>query len=426
MKIKAHRNINIPKESSAQAMVTINLDAYFIHKRYDDGLLQFLKNDNYEEAHTYRLTMKNDGKLDQLYNVTMDLKFASWVNEDKQKKFDLADEQLRLFNRIAEVETDWIVYPLYYVAHQYLQIARKIRVKDDKMDKNAYLERCGRAIHRSFNLCLNDRNPELHENRKTGCYLLANLEFKLYHLLGNRDMMKNLVKVLQSRGDEIPPLAQSLAALHSKHLVMFNYYMGEYYGCYESDFTKGHSFLSEALLECATNICDKQIDKILILLIPFALLTTRQYPNVNVWQEKLTDNSVALKVHEPIVSCLLNGDLKTYDTNFAKNEIFFLQNGLYVAMSLLRELVFLRLVKNCWKFTGMPSVLQLQAVATAYSKSVQGYKKRKPAKADDLLLDELECQLANLIAKNLVKGYLSHANRCLVLSKKLPFPRQST
>ena len=219
-------------------MVTINLDAYFIHKRYDDGLLQFLKNDNYEEAHTYRLTMKNDGKLDQLYNVTMDLKFASWVNDDKQKIFDLADEQLRLFNRIAEVETDWIVYPLYYVAHQYLQIARKIRVKDDKMDKNAYLERCGRAIHRSFNLCLNDRNPELHENRKTGCYLLANLEFKLYHLLGNRDMMKNLVKVLQSRGDEIPPLAQSLAALHSKHLVMFNYYMGEYYGCYESDFTK--------------------------------------------------------------------------------------------------------------------------------------------------------------------------------------------
>lgn len=410
-------------------MVTVNLDVYFIHKQYSEGLLQFLRNDNYEEAHTYRLTMKNDGKLDQLYNVTMDLKFASWVNDDQEKVFDLADEQLRLFNRIAEVETDWIVYPLYFVADQYLRIARQAPVTGGGTDKNAHLERCGRAIHRSFNLCLNDRNPELNENRKTGCYLLANLEFKLYHLLENRDMMKNLVKVLQSREQEIPPLAQSVAAQHAKHKVLFNYYMGEYYGCHESDFARGHRYLREALLECsATGACDRQIDKILTLLIPFALLTARQYPNASAWHNVLNrTSSVALLVHEPIVHSLLNGDLKEYDTNFTKNEIFFLQNGLYVAMSLLRELVFLQLVKNCWKYTRTPNILPLKTVATAYRRSVEGFKRRKqPTEADESLLDELECHLANLIAKNLVKGYLSHANRCLVLSKTQPFPHVTT
>jgi hypothetical protein len=37
-------------------------------------------------------------------------------------------------------------------------------------------------------------------------------------------------------------------------------------------------------------------------------------------------------------------------------------------------------------------------------------------------LDEVECILANLIYKQYIRGYLSHAKRVLVLSKKDPFP----
>lgn len=37
-------------------------------------------------------------------------------------------------------------------------------------------------------------------------------------------------------------------------------------------------------------------------------------------------------------------------------------------------------------------------------------------------LDEVECILANLIFKQYIRGYLSHAKRVLVLSKKDPFP----
>ena len=36
---------------------------------------------------------------------------------------------------------------------------------------------------------------------------------------------------------------------------------------------------------------------------------------------------------------------------------------------------------------------------------------------EELDLDELQCLLANLIANNLVKGYISHEHRILVLSK---------
>lgn len=410
-------------------MAKINLDKYFKSKRYDDHFLEFLKSDNFNDSNDFILTLKNDGKIDQLYNVTMDLKFQCWVNDNKQKTFELADEQLRLMNRIAEQETNWIVYPLYIVANQYFQIAKKTPKSTE--DENL-LERCGRTIHRSFNLCLNDRNPELPRNRKIGCYLFANLEFQLYHKLGNRDMTKNLVKVLQSRVSEIPTLSQSLAARHAAHKVLYNYYMGEYYGCYESDFQKGFAYLQEALLECSTSgSCDTQIDRILVLLIPFALLTKRLYPNFRDGPLACTrsDRRVALHVYQPLIRSLLTGNLRDYDTHFARNELFFLRNGLYVAMSLLRELVLLQLVKRCWVLSDRPSILPLTTIARGYLLSHHpAPRKRAKRSADSVpesVLDDLECQIANLICKTCIRGYLSHANRCLVLSKKDPFPRPS-
>jgi len=43
----------------------------------------------------------------------------------------------------------------------------------------------------------------------------------------------------------------------------------------------------------------------------------------------------------------------------------------------------------------------------------------------DIDLDEIECILANLIFRGYVKGYISHAKRILVLSKKDPFPKSA-
>lgn len=37
-------------------------------------------------------------------------------------------------------------------------------------------------------------------------------------------------------------------------------------------------------------------------------------------------------------------------------------------------------------------------------------------------LDALECRLASAIASGLLRAYLSHSNRCIVFSKKEPFP----
>ena len=41
----------------------------------------------------------------------------------------------------------------------------------------------------------------------------------------------------------------------------------------------------------------------------------------------------------------------------------------------------------------------------------------------DMDVDEIECVLSNLIYKGVVRGYISHEKRTLVLSKKEGFPR---
>jgi hypothetical protein len=45
---------------------------------------------------------------------------------------------------------------------------------------------------------------------------------------------------------------------------------------------------------------------------------------------------------------------------------------------------------------------------------------------DDVDLDEVECVVANLIFRKFVKGYISHKNRVVVLSKADPFPPLKT
>jgi PCI domain len=43
----------------------------------------------------------------------------------------------------------------------------------------------------------------------------------------------------------------------------------------------------------------------------------------------------------------------------------------------------------------------------------------------DVDIDEVECILANLIYRGIIRGYIAHVKRTLVLSKSNPFPVDS-
>ena len=349
------------------------------------------------------------------------------IKNATEELLQLANEQLKLFNRIVERETNWIIYPLWVMAKQLICLSNQ----SSELNKDS-IEECGRTIHRSFTICLNDRNPRLNENKKIGCYMFANLEFSIYHHLNNKDMIKNLVKVLESRvnAHDIPPLNKSLAIEHKSQVVLYNYYLGHYYGCLENDHERGFLHLNDALLQCPVLYVEStgkfvlqyQMEKIVTLLVPLALLTKRLYP---CWDHPviagiITGSKSLSQLYPTLVRSVITGNLSLYDVTTSNNERFFLKQGLHIAITLLREVVFTRLVQRCWQWgNDRKSIMPLRILLAI------NQQHNSVDEDEEEQLNALECRLASAIANGLLRAYLSHSNRCIVFSKKEPFPHEN-
>ncbi|CEP64579.1 uncharacterized protein LALA0_S12e02168g [Lachancea lanzarotensis] len=412
---------------------------------FDFYLAEFLRFDSAPLGGNLQLKSIADDKLVQLVKCTLDLKaeYASHCTSGNfsPRLFELCNEQLKVLNRLSDGEAAWITGPLWISARQLLKISRyldkqqssfkgahgkqraKQRSKGDLEDEK-FLEKCVRAIHTSFKLCLNDRNPNAQENKKWGVYFFTNLELAIYQQLHNADMIRNLVKVIESRTTELPTPEQALWA-HKAQLVTYHHYMARYYGCYEMDYERGFVFAQKAWLASRKTHPGPQENAICGLLIPFAVLARRWYPDLAALD--LIRPAVA-EFYRPVVECLRNGDLLKYETWLTANEPTLLQRNLYVAMVAMRELVVLKLVKRTVELTGAGPIvpLHLMAAALVYSDTHRGPRNDNTSDVtsdDPTFLDRTECSLANLIAKGYIKGYLSHSNRALVLSKTNAFPK---
>ncbi|CCD25284.1 uncharacterized protein NDAI_0E04670 [Naumovozyma dairenensis CBS 421] len=478
-------------------------------KFIDDAMNNYMKNKK-------KIKNKNKNKLKNkknLYPITL---------LSSKEFLDTIMLQLKSLNRLVERDSssNWLILPLFIVANQIFKIFSQLKDQvthpNLKFNINSipdcnklpiktkivkeFLEDCARNIHRSFSLCLNDKNPNLRKNKKIGIILFSNLEFKIYHKLQNKDMIKNLIKVLNSNNVLTQQQQQQnavnnadLTTFYKSHVVMFNYFMGQYYGCYESDFNLACNYLNNALMECpdpkkiiitSPSTINSIWRRLLILLIPFTILTRKTYPNLdyilnNIFINIEDNHAKEIKdIFHPIIQCFKTGNLQKFDETFKQNEYFYLENGIYVAMTLIRELVFLKLIKNCYKIwltindgknnkfviplpflligylksLGAQQELIQQIVVADDNDSASGshqeqqqssahprgqretqtrYKNKKQLpmtskETRELILDEIECHLANLISKNYIKGYLSHGNRCLVISKTVPFPKLAT
>ncbi|KAG0663658.1 COP9 signalosome (CSN) subunit [Maudiozyma exigua] len=430
----------------------VDFGDYFRDKYSDDSLVRYFQYHLRKESTT--LYMLNNEFQDDKIKQVFELNQRIWSNittfhsvPERGKKmalqyhkelFDMIDEQLLLMNRIAERESRWILYPLFVLARELVMLVKELR-KHLSFNLTTYVERCGRSVHRSFTLCLNDRNPNKLENRRSGVYLFINLEFKIYHKLNNRDMIKNLVKVVKSRQeDRFEPLMschESLCSIYNSQEVTYNYYMGQYYGCIENNYEKAFEYLNLAYLGCNDGY-KSQLNKILILLIPFGLLSHRKLVHQgllsklyggkklksNVNQDNIYENDERMlgQLYKEIIKCCRTGNIVRYDnlvTITKSNQIFFLRNGLYVSMQLLRELVLLRYVEIIYQLNEKMTIIPLEMI---YIAKFYGQKKKVTITTE--AINELECELACLISKKMIKGYLSHGNKCMVVSKTDPFP----
>ena len=93
-----------------------------------------------------------------------------------------------------------------------------------------------------------------------------------------------------------------------------------------------------------------------------------------------------------------------------QNRPSFIRLGIYLVIEQLKMVVYRNLFKRIQQITDSTrlSLHMFQSVTTWLGESMD--------------LDEIECILSNLIFKNIVKGYLSHQKRIMVIGKSDPFP----
>ncbi|XP_027331152.1 enhanced ethylene response protein 5 isoform X2 [Abrus precatorius] len=118
-----------------------------------------------------------------------------------------------------------------------------------------------------------------------------------------------------------------------------------------------------------------------------------------------------------IVLALRRGDLRLLRCALQDHEDRFLRSGVYLVLEKLELQVYQRLVKKIY-------IIQKQKdPSKAHQVKLEVIVKALKWLEIDMDVDEVECIMAILIYKNLMKGYFAHKSKVVVLSKQDPFPK---
>lgn len=342
--------------------------------------------------------------------------------------FTETSEMLKLLNRFAETKNQWAVRPLISMTKELIKAAAEAdkfieknpntfaRKNIGDLEHEHCLTRAARVIHNSFKLCLNDRNEDPSVSRRQYTHFFVGQELKIYFKLQNRDLAKNMEKVLNNNSKNLP----DLLSVEKSHAITYLYYSGIIF-CGDGDFITAYNKFKLAFQLCEKND-NKHVEAILIYLVPLKFVITRKYPSLRY----LSTYKSVYAIYKDIIQSLLRGDLKRFDYEFDSLEMFFLKKNLYLCIESMRQFVLLKLIRRIHQYTGAASHFQIRAITRGieFVKYHTNNKEIASRNVTNFSSDEAECLVANLIFQGHIKGYISHSNGVVVLSKKDPFPKQ--
>ncbi|RXI06059.1 hypothetical protein DVH24_018101 [Malus domestica] len=118
-----------------------------------------------------------------------------------------------------------------------------------------------------------------------------------------------------------------------------------------------------------------------------------------------------------VVQALKSGDLQLLRHALEEHEDRFLQSGVYLVLEKLELQVYQRLIKKIY------FIQKQKDPVKAHQLKLEVIVKALKWLEIAMDVDEVECIVAILIYKNLVKGYFAHKSKVVVLSKQDPFPK---
>ncbi|KZF22058.1 COP9 signalosome complex subunit 12 [Xylona heveae TC161] len=275
--------------------------------------------------------------------------------------------------------------------------------------KNDKLEDAARVINRIFTLCISDRAP-LEESRKWGLYYVINLLFKTYFKLNSVPLSKNILRALQANRTDMPVLESFPAS----HIVTFKYYVGVI-SFLEEDYVQAEEALTYALALCHKD-ARKNRELLLTYLIPCRLLTTQSLPSAKL----LAAYPHLEQLFKPICQCIKKGDLAGYDKALIAGEEEFVKRRIYLTLERGRDIALRNLLRKVFiaggfetpKDGGAP-IRRTRVPVAEFAAAIRIGSEI----GQTIDTDEVECMLANMIYKGLMKGYIARERGIVVLSK---------
>lgn len=121
-----------------------------------------------------------------------------------------------------------------------------------------------------------------------------------------------------------------------------------------------------------------------------------------------------------LVRACVNGDLAALEKELLENQDRFIQSGVFITVERLRLFALRNFVRRVVMAVQKEPALHYNGK----SNQIDLHLLFRPLQAQwdsELDLDELEFLLANLLQHQMLKGYISHEHRILVLAQE-PFP----
>lgn len=375
-----------------------------------------------------------------MYSIREKNKVEAYVN---------GNELLKAMNRCAERENDWILPVLKTIVKdlKFLAISADVELEakqkrdrnqlskrnmsfdneDTDMEEEKYIEQASRTINKSFTICLNDRDLDFGHNKKKAVYFFIAELYHIYFKLNKYDLAKSVQRALNYKINELP----SIDAVPKASAVAYLYYSGCLYAS-DGNLIKAQEHFSQALLLTGQHM-DKHQQSILLMLIPINFYIKKLLPSEYVFTTFPKIN----RLYYQIFKAIKQGNLKKFNREIKKIEKFLLKKNLYLVFQQIRQLLIWRLYKKTFLlakqlpelFTNVHQ-LPISALAKALDFSTNHLADIKKLEQNHKLginmldPDLTECHLANLIFLGYIKGYISHTNGVVVLSKKDPFPKQ--
>ncbi|KAI9805863.1 MAG: COP9 signalosome complex subunit 8 [Sarcosagium campestre] len=210
----------------------------------------------------------------------------------------------------------------------------------------------------------------------------------------------------------MPPLE----SFPKSHVVTFRYYVGVI-RFLEEDYVQAEENLTQAWLTCHKD-AQKNRELILTYLIPCHLLTSHTLPTATL----LSHFPRLRKLFGPLCVCIKRGDLAGFDAALAAGENEFVKRRIYLTLERGRDIALRNLLRKVFLAGGFEEPKPGSEVrerrtripVAEFAAAVRLGSRKLGERMDN---DEVECLLANMIYKNLMKGYIARERGIVVLSK---------